>query len=838
MHAILLLLAPHAAPPPAPSFARDIVPLLQTHCLNCHAGPKPKGGLDLTRREGMLSAEALVPGDPHRSPLYTNVYEGKMPPGKRLPAGDAEALRRWISAGARWEGPPLRPVAVASAERAGPDWWSLRPLGVTRPPEITRHADAVPLAWNPIDGFLLARLDKAGLGFSAPADRRTLIRRLTFDLIGLPPTPEEIASFLADTRPDAYERLVDRLLASPAHGERWARHWLDVARFAESHGYEMNTLRPNAWPYRDWAISAFNRDLPFREFIREQLSEGEPAANGFLVGGPHDLVGNATEEGKRQQRADDLHDIVSATSGAFLGLTAGCARCHDHKFDPIGQKEYHALKAVFAGVVHAERTVPTPGTQAPPSPRSNEESFAGREARFVRITIRATNDGAEPCIDELEVYGEGAENLALASRGGKASASSEYPGNPIHKIEHLNDGRHGNGRSWISRTRGTGWAMIELPKAGGVNRVVWGRDREGRYQDRLPVDYTIETSADGKSWTAAVTRKAGGRGPTMYVGTFRRPDEVRRLHLGDVMQPREAVGPGGIDAVSPPLKIDPSADDAARRRAFAAWVAHPKNPLAGRVMVNRLWQWHFSRGIVDTPSDFGFMGGRPSHPELLDWLAARLIETGSFKDIHRLIVTSRAYRQAGKFDAKAAAIDADNRLLWRNTPRRLEAEAIRDALLQTAGTLDRRMGGPGYHLWDYSGYVILFKAKDRLGPETWRRMVYQFKPRLQQDGTFGAFDCPDATAAVPRRELSTTALQALNLLNDPFVLEQAGLFARRVRVEAGEDVGRQVARAFALCFGRAPDAAEAEGAAALVRKHGLAALGRALFNANELVWVE
>jgi hypothetical protein len=832
MHTLALLLALHAGPPLPVSFLRDVAPILRTQCLKCHSGPKARGGLDLTSREAILKAGAAVPRKADESPLYTHVREGKMPPGKRLADHDAEALRRWIDTGIAWDGPALRPVAVATGERAGPDWWSLQPIAAKPPPPGSGQGR------NPMDSFLGDKLSRSGLRFSEPADRRTLLRRLTHGLTGLRATPEEIEAFLADTRPDAYERQVERLLASPAYGERWARHWMDVARFAESHGYEMNTLRPNAWPYRDWLISALNRDISFGEFLREQLGDGDPAAAGFLVAGPHDLVGNATEEGKRQQRADDLHDIISTTTGAFLGLTAGCARCHDHKFDPVSQREYHALKAVFAGVTHGERALPSEGRDPPPSPRKNEEKFAAREARFLRFTIRATNDGTEPCLDEIEVYGEGPHNLAVASRGAKASASSEYLGDPKHRVAHLNDGQHGNGRSWISKSRGTGWAMIELPRPEVVHRVVWGRDREGKYSDRLAVEYSIETSLDGKAWAAAVSRKASGAARMVYAGVYRRPDEVRRLHLGDVMQPREVVGPGGIDAVAPPLTIPPGADDPARRRAFAEWVAHPKNPLTARVLANRVWAWHFGTGIVDTPSDFGFMGGKPSHPELLDWLAARLLETGSLKDLHRLIVTSRAYRQSSRFVEAAHKVDAANRLLWRFTPRRMEAEAVRDGMLQVAGTLRRQMGGPGYHLWDYSGYVIEFKPKARPGPESWRRMVYQFKPRLQQDGVFGAFDCPDATAAVPRRESSTTALQALNLMNDPFVLEQAEHFARRLREEAGPEVNRQVVRAFLLCFGRPPAPEEAEASEALARKHGLAALARALFNANEMVWVD
>jgi hypothetical protein len=895
-----ILLAPTAAPPLGPpSFAREVAPLLRAHCLKCHAGPKARADLDLTSRAGLLAGgthgPALVPGKAASSPLFVHVRDGKMPPRAPLPARDAETLRRWIDAGAAWEGPALRPVAVASEHRAGPDWWALQPIRRPRVP-VVRGA-----AQTPVDAFLLAALEKRGLGFSPEADRLTLLRRVSFDLTGLAPTPEEIDAFLADERPDAYERLVDRLLASPAYGERYARHWLDVVRFAESHGYEMNQLRRSAWPYRDWVIRAHNDDLPYRDFVRQQLAGDvgpndmlAQSATGFLVAGPHDMVGNSTVEGTRQQRADDLADIVATTSGAFLGLTVGCARCHDHKFDPISQKDFYAIQALVSGVTHADRPIagvsnrdrlvaslrdrleridkalddlepiidgktPRPAVQ----PGRNVERFAPRDARFVRFRISATNDGSEPCIDELELYGpDSPANLALASRGVKNTASSTYPGSDIHRLEHLNDGRVGNGRSWISAEKGKGWVRLELPRVEKIARVVWGRDREGRYRDRLARTYAIEVSTDGKAWAAVagsgdrtgaddprrqklLAERAAteaeltrARSPMVaYAGTFTTPDVVHRLKRGDVMQPLEIVPPAALSAVKPALSLT-ATDEPSRRFALADWIAHADNPLAARVHVNRLWQRHFGQGIIRTPSDFGFNGDRPSHPELLDWLASEFRDGGgTTKRIHRLILLSNAYRQSSRLDPKAAELDAGNRLVWRNLPRRLEAEAIRDAMLSVSGELDRRMGGPGYDLWEYSNYVMVFKPRTPLGPDTFRRMVYQFKPRLQQDGTFGAFDCPDATTTLPRRNTSTTALQALNLLNDPFVLDQAERFAGRLQREAGDDPREQTRGAFRLAFGRYPGDAEQAAAVRLIERHGLVRLCRALFNANEFVHV-
>ncbi len=910
---LLVLLAAGAAQAraPAPSFEREVGPLLRERCLKCHSGSRARGDLDLTRpagfKAGGTSGAAVQPGQSADSLLYQHVRDGKMPPKKPLSAAEVELLRRWIDAGAPWEGAALTPPGRAEVRRAGRDWWSLQP--VRRPP-LPRVASP---QWcrTPIDAFVLARLEASGLAPAPEADRPTLLRRLTLDLTGLLPTPGEIDAFAADRSPGAYERVVDRLLASPAYGERWGRHWLDVVRFAESHGYEMNTLRQSAWPYRDYVIRAFNRDVPYPQFVREQLAgeaAGDPlteAATGFLVGGPHDLVVNATVEGKRQQRVDDLFDIVSTTGTTFLGLTVGCARCHDHKFDPITQRDFYGLEAVFAGVEHAERPssladanrdrevaalreelgrldrecdrheplATPPGTaarRAPVNPERNVERFAPVAARFVRFTVTATTEGIEPCIDELEVYGPGgADNLALASAGARPSASSVYEGSPLHKLEHVNDGRHGNGRSWISHERGAGWVQVELPKACALDRVVWGRDRERKYRDRLASEYRVEVSSDGAHWKAvagswdrlspgqadqqpsgaiaellARRKKVSARlteleqPALVYAGRFRAPEATYVLKRGDPMQRLDEVGPSGVAAVRPSFTLKANVTERERRLALAEWIASPDNPLTARVLVNRVWHWHFGQGLVRTPSDFGYNGDRPSHPELLDWLAADFMAGGwRLKRLHRLIVLSATYRQSATPNLKAQALDAGNRLLWRHPPRRLEAEAIRDTMLQVSGALDRRMGGSGYHLWDYSGYVIVFKPKEVLGPEALRRMVYQFKPRLQQDGTFGAFDCPDATATAPRRNVSTTALQALNLLNDPFVHGQAQRFAERLRREAGADPEEQVRRAFRLAFGREPSAQETAASLRLAREHGLAVLCRVLFNANEFVFV-
>jgi hypothetical protein len=797
-----------------------------------------------------------------------------------------------------------------------PNWWSLQPVRRPAVPTVSDHA----WARNPIDRFILAKLRATGVQPAAEADRRTLVRRVTFDLTGLPPTPEELEAALRDPSDHWYEKVVDRLLASPAYGERWARHWLDIVRFAESHGYETNNLRPNAWPYRDYVVRAFNQDTPYPQFIVEQLAGDSlpnadwltQAATGLLVGGAHDVVGNQTVEGQLQQRMDDLDDIVTTVGATFLGLTTNCARCHDHKFDPISTRDYYSLQAVFAGVQHNERSIPAPDAErrrrqseriaeqlaqldrrldelepearsdsaggprrAPVQIRRNVDRFAPVDARFVRFTVLATNNKIEPCIDELEIWtaGSSPRNVALANTGAKATASSVYPNSTIHRLEHLNDGQYGNGRSWISSEPGKGWVQIEFPAVERIDRVVWGRDREEKFQDRLAVDYRVEIAVAAGQWRVVASSEdrqpfgtkmvvgttAGERASVLtkreelqkkltslnpaipiYSGTFTQPETTHVLLRGDPMRKGDAAPPSGLAAVRPALRLDPKAPERERRLALARWLGNPNNPLPARVMVNRLWQHHFGQGIVATPSDLGFNGDRPSHPELLDWLASELMANGwRLKPLHRLMVLSTTYRQSGRVSDKALSVDKQNRLLWRMSPRRLEAEAVRDAMLAVSGTLDRRMAGPGYNLWEKNtNYVVVFTPKTDLGREEFRRMIYQFKPRTQQDPTFGVFDCPDAALARPQRASSTTALQALNLFNGRFALQQVEFLAERLKRESGDDPTKQVGRAFLLLLGREPTAIELAAAVATVRERGIAACCRAMYNANEFLCVD
>lgn len=1099
-------------------FRTRVAPLLAARCGGCHGPDTAESGFRIDLREraiagGDSGAVGIVAGRPAESELIARVEssdpESRMPAdAPPLSAEERTLLREWITLGAAWPDDwrnlpaALLPATTQPAKGAG--HWAFQPLtrpAVPAPPAGDPWPATGPLA--PIDAFLARRLADAGLAFNPEADPRTLIRRVMFDLVGLPPTPEEIAAFAEACRAAGgierpYGDLVDRLLASPRHGERWARHWLDVVRFAESHGFEMNRARDHAWPYRDWVIAAFNADMPYDEFVRRQLCGdqcGDDAATGFLVAGPHDMVTSPDPVLTATQRADELHDMVSTTGSAFLGLSLGCARCHDHKFDPIPQADYYAVKAVFAGVEHGDRPLRPPddedrqrriaalrhelaeperrlaafqpvaslrrsivvddesdgaqslkppsgtaahadgtdrghigqpgglldlpdigrqytwwaaaahepvmayapraaglwrvwvswgaghashahdaryvldadgdpatvddreelatvdqrffadGTGGPPPGKSlwsgfralgvrqfgpearlvltggaaagpvtadvvvfeevptadtpggtfpelrsrvthgaNVDRFPPVTARALRFTIRATS-GGEPCIDELTVFSTDGREV---SREATPSASGTYAGDPAHALEHVNDGRLGNARSWISDEVGGGWVQLAFAAPVEIDRVVWSRDRsdEPRFHDRVATGYEIAVSADGDSWQvvasecdrlpfgsavvgpilassrwseaeaaeadALATRVASLRErlaaievlPLAYAGRFATPDRTHRLFRGDPMQPREEIPPGGLSHLGGPWHLPPEAPEPERRRRLAEWITAPGHPLTARVIVNRLWHHHFGTGLVDTPSDLGVNGGVPTHPELIDWLASELVDPAGPADrwrlrrIHRLMVMSRAYRQSAAARPDGLERDAAARLLWRHPPRRLEAEPLRDAILAVSGSLDTRMGGPGFDLFEpNTNYVKVYTTKTTFTPDDFRRMVYQAKPRAELDAFFGAFDCPDAGQVQPARTVSTTPLQALNMLNGAFLLDQAERFARRVELEVGDDPSRQVRRAVILAFGREATAGEVAAGRELVAAHGLALLCRSLYNATEFIMV-
>jgi len=938
--------APVALPPAASKpidFTRDIRPIFTQHCVKCHGPEKPKAKFRVDERQSFLdggeSGEPAIAvgksGESHLIKLVAEVEKGEvMPPkGPKLSAEQVGLLRAWIDQGGKWSGDDAGDTASAKPRKG--DHWSLQPVKRAEPPAVKNSA------WvrNPIDAFILAKLEAAGLSPSKEASAAVLARRAHLILTGLPPTPEESSEFgvrsselesksTAPTTRNSERRTpnssaaFDRLLASPRYGERWARHWLDVVRFAETNGFETNTPRPTAWHYRDYVIKAFNDDKPYDLFIKEQLAgDAMPpgtagdAGTGFLVGGPMDEVKSPDINLTLMQRSDELNDIVNTTSTTFLGLTVACARCHNHKFDPISQKDYFAFMAVFAGVNHGQR--PIRGSEAPDkaeqvavlrakvdvargelsklaklrepvNAKVNEDRLTPVNAKFVRFTALASNSG-EPCIDELEIWSQvrdaqPAKNVAL---GGKPASSGNYQGDPKHRLEHVNDGKLGNSFSWISNTAAPGsWVQVELAEPVMIDRIVWGRDRTEQYTDRLAVRYRIEVSGDAQTpaaWTTVASsddrapygaslselaslqfahlpeaeaqraKKLAGEiaewerqlssltaKPTAYIGTFSQPAPVKRLFRGDPLAPREVVEPNALEVLDSDLKLTSKTPEQQRRVALAGWIASKDNPLTARVMVNRIWQHHFGEGLVGTPSDLGKMGFKPTHPELLDWLADEFMKSGwSVKHMQRLIAQSSTWRQASAPREEALKVDADARLLWRFPPRRLEAEAIRDSMLFVSGTLNERMGGAGWNAFKANeNYVRVYTPKDEFTGDDLRRMVYMYKVRMEHDATFGAFDCPDAGQPTAKRTKSTTAIQALALFNSSIVLQQADALAARLKKDAGGDVKAQVARAFELCFARSPEASEAAASTSFISGYGLPAFCRAMINANEFVYVE
>ena len=896
-------------------FVRDVQPIFQKHCYTCHGQEKQRSGLRLdikseAFRGGDGYGPSILAGDPAESPLLQLVSskddDTRMPPeGEGLSPAEVTMLTKWIAAGAYW------PDGVDSATLEDRrDHWSFAPVVPPALPAV--HDDAWPR--GDIDRFVLARLEKEALQPAPEAERTTWLRRAYYDLTGLPPSPAEIDAFLQDQRGDAYQRVVERLLHSPHYGQRWAQHWLDVVRYADTHGFEVNTERPNAWPYRDYVIQAFNNDTPYDRFVQEQLvgdALGRDAATGFLMTSAVLLPGQIGKDdaSKRLARQDELGEIVINTGQTFLGLSIGCARCHDHKFDPVSARDYYAMQAFFAGVQYGDREIHSPeadaarsesiarrqqidavlarlaplantGTERPPvNAQANIERFAPLMAKRVRFVIHSTNN-LKPCLDELEVFDTSGTNIALARSGARATASGSTVAADRHELRFINDGQFGNSRSWMSDEVGKGWVELEFPEEQTIERIVWGRDRQGKYSDRLPLRYTIEVAGVSGQWRTvadAEDRRAfqpgqdatelfllsvgaahqaeakrllaeknrvetelrvyGEGGQRVYAGIFTTPEPVHVLYRGDPEQPREEVPPAVPEALGD-VELSQQATDQQRRQALAEWITGPDHPLTARVMVNRIWQGHFGIGLVETSSDFGRSGARPTHPELLDWLAAEFVRSGwSIKHMHRLIINSATYRQSSRIDAAGQALDADVRLLWRFPTRRLEAEAIRDSMLEVSGRLNLTVGGPGFDLFRSRGGLSGFPPMESFTGDGLRRMVYAHKVRMERDAVFGAFDCPDAGQSTPRRRQSTTPIQALNLLNSRFTIEESRAFAARVQAEVGNDVERQIDHAFRLALGRTPTAVELHDAAPVIRKHGLSTLCRVLFNSNEFLFL-
>ena len=743
-------------------FVSEVQPIFERHCVECHGPDRQKSGLRLDVKAAALKggdqhAPDIIPGEGKASPLIRFVasaeVDERMPPkGSRLSAAEIATLTRWVDEGAIW---PERMDRVPRPDRR--DHWAFQPIGRPIPPPVKDEQ----WARNDLDRFILARLETEGLPPAQETDRVSWLRRVCFDLIGLPPTPEQVAAFIQDARVDAYERVVEKLLASPRYGERWAQHWLDVVRYADTHGFEVNTERPNAWPYRDYVIRAFNQDRPYDRFISEQIvgdALGEDAATGFLITASVLLPGQIgqDEPSKRLARQDALDEIVVNITHTFLGLGVGCARCHDHKFDPISQRDYYAMQSFVSGVEYEERELRTP------------------EADRLRAEQRALRKQL------AQIEGDLAQLASLAQ--GRANTLDSSQG--------------------------------------------------------LTPDDAIEvTCLIGERKAIEARIKQMDSGQKAFAGLFRKPDVIHRLNRGDPEQPKEELTPAVLSALDT-VTLPKNTPEQQRRKALAEWIASPRNPVTARVMVNRTWQDHFGTGLVETPSDFGLNGARPSHPELLDWLAVEFLRSGwSVKQMHRLIVLSATYRQSSQIHPAALARDAEDRLLWRYPSRRLEAETIRDSILAVSGSLNLAMGGRGFDLFDQRGGLSGFKPVESYSGEGLRRMVYAHKVRREREAVFGAFDCPDAGQSTAHRRESTTPIQALNLFNSRFVIDQSAAFSARVMHAAGEDSGDQIRLAWQFALARAPTAEELADAQPVVLAHGLATVCRALFNSNEFLFL-
>lgn len=858
-------------------------------------------------------------------------------------------------------------LPILSAERGDENWWSLQPVDRPDVPEVSDTS----WARNPIDEFVLAKLEIKGLKPSPEADTQTLNRRLYFDLIGLPPDL-------------GVEGDVDALLASPRYGERWARHWLDVARFGESQGFEYDQLRENAWPYRDWVINAFNDDMPYDRFVRLQIAGDvlEPnnpdaiTATGFLVCGAFDGLKPNGDKQRKIMRQDEMEDLVGTVAQSFLGLTVHCARCHDHKFDAITQKEYYQMASALAGVTRGDREVPAGGdpealqnlldtvtAELTESEQRITQKILASDKRvvsadnLVRPISRWTFDtdlrdeigsahgeakgGARVIGGVLHLDGKddyvitarmpqdlGAKTLEawvkldnLDQRGGSAisvqnvdggqfdaivfgereprrwmSGSNSYARSEsfggseeidaknrfVHlAITYAEDGAitaYRNGKLY-GKTYRTGRSKylaknhqvlfgLRHGNSAGAGRMLAGQVDRAQLYDRVLSAEEIAISADVRYVTEAelvaalnpeqrkirdeqkaeISRLKSALSKIQKKKVYAvRPSGspvTKLLERGNPFDPREEVSAGGIAAVKSTLSADfglaPNASEGERRKKLAAWISQPDNPVFARVMMNRLWHYHFGQGLVKTPNDLGFSGGEASHPELLDWLAAEFrAQKWSLKAMHRLIVNSATYRQASRPNPDASKIDTGNVLLWRASPRRLEAEVIRDSILKVAGQLNTVMGGPGFRdfkMYRHKGSWV-YDPIDPEGSEFNRRSIYRTWARGNVHPLLSPLDCPDPSTTTPTRSITTTPLGALSLMNTSFVLRMSDRFAERLQLEAGDDVKAQITLGFRLAYGRDPRAVEIGPCHDFIAENSLAAFCRVLFNANEFLYV-
>ncbi len=957
------------------AFLQDVAPIFEQKCVHCHSGSEPEGDLSLQTRSDLVDGGYIDTEAPADSVLLQILQptdgRAEMPKdADPLSAKEIAAVRRWIERGAPWPDD----VTLEASQVDDFDWWSWRPL---KRPEVPSLQD--PRIQTPIDQFILRALRERGLDFSEPADRRTLIRRVTFDLIGLPPTPEEVERFVADQDPRAWEKLVDRLLTSPHYGERQARRWLDVVRYADTHGYDKDKPRSNAWPYRDYVIRSFNEDRPYSRFVQEQIAgdvlfPGTPdgiLGLGFLAAGPWDFIGHVevpeTKYDGMVARNLDRDEFVSGTFNTFCSVTVQCARCHNHKFDPITQEHYYGLQAIFAAVDRADRpwnidsdtaqrreeltsrltdlkkkdarledqiaeragpelariqkTIaalqaemkvtqePQFGYHTAFASRQDSEKwvevalddpvdidrivlrpchddFGGIGAGFgfpVRFRIEVRSDGtwhtvsdhtrtdfpnpglrpvvvsaagitgdrvrivASRLADRRGVYIMALAELQVlrpdgtnAARGAAVTALDSIEAPVRWSRENLTDGR------WP--TAGTDEQAQQLEQALAARETLLQTDQIARLQEQQrslrrsiqELQAELRALPPFRMVYAAATRfkKQGQFRPTLG-----QPRTIRVLQRGDVRRPQQAAVPGFFPLnENDAFRLPPDMPEGERRAALARWLTDPNHPLVWRSIVNRIWQSHFGTGIVATPNDFGRMGALPTHPELLDWLAVEFRDSGqSIRALHRMIVTSYVYRQTSAIREDAARTDRSNRFLWRMPRRRLEAEEIRDAMLAVSGALNRKQGGPGFHLFvlektEHSPHYEYHKF-DPADPASHRRSIYRFIVRSQPHPWMTTLDCADSSQSTPQRSETLTSLQALSLLNNDFVLHMARLFAHRTERHA-DSLPEQVDRAVRLALQRSPTDAEHAAFLEYARRHGLQNLCRVLMNLSEFLYLD
>ena len=890
------------------SFIREVEPVLQQRCQKCHGPNKQQGGLRLDQRPSLLlggdsGLPAVIPGEPASSPLNLRIHslevEERMPPeGEPLTRKEKELLDLWVLQGAIW------PSQGSGSDPLQTRHWAFQPITA----EVLLAGDS-----HPIDHFIDRALSQKGISPNPQAPPPQLLRRLSILLTGLPPSVEELEAFEASYQKNAKKTVaawVDRKLASPHFGERWAQHWLDVIRWAETNGSEANLFRKGAWLYRDYVIEAFNQDKPYDQFVTEQIAGdvmGAGAATGFLVAGPHVPAATVGREPSavRQARADRMDEIMQTIGASMLGITMQCARCHTHKFDPITLKDYYAMSAVFEDIEFGSRHLEWPDhdprqqnvvrlQQSLETTRNElrnlgaweEDWTAYRAWHFTPIqtqAIRLRFLKPNVTVDELEILGpaQPGMNLALKRHGTQVAGFPSQGVDNRNPVEVIQDGMFGT-MAWRTKKQEDleelPWLECHFEESQWVHQINLSANREA-FQDtdyleqspHLPTyAFAVDAQQPDGAWKEvwntktllshgtppteevqakvrdlqAIIQTLKAEGPPMaFVGRLREPSPTRVLYRGSPESPRDVVAPAAPAILNGSLGLTQEASGPDRRLRFARWMTHPDHPLLARVMVNRLWHHLFGAGLVPTTSDFGQAGSLPSHPALLDWLAHHFIhpvdgsDAWSIKALLRLIATSDAFSRSSAPSPEAMEMDADNRWLWRFAPRRLEAEVIRDSILMAADRLDTRLGGPGYRIHNIKKTYAQWEVTDNHGTHTWRRMIYQERMRRVDDQLFTAFDFPDCGQIRSKRPISTTPLQALNLMNSPFVVEQAKAIADQALEETGGENQAAVIRCFERLVARMPEAEELRLGMQLASKQSLHLLCRSLINANEFAFL-